>query len=928
MDRDALCPGNLFLFVHPNGLEMSKIMKHLKDTQRDFTEFAITNLLGRVFYCDGDASYYVCLLGRNQRCDGSPVTKYELKDLAAQVRASREVVPAFMREDEDVDPFSHEEDSQGRSTKVRKPAGPHWIRWVVTQPFYHKYMKTRIGERRLVGISMSPVYNPGPNEAYLVAYAPPVYLPSITRLTSMEDYNTYVHNVSQLKIPGTGIGAIRWFLSFLFWVRFDGDIASFITFLVLCVSSLHPCGWAPGKIFIFSGDQNCGKSEMLIWLSSLMNLINLNDNISLDGLIRQFNSSTCKPRMLCHEAGTKWITKLNSGTIRTLVTDVKSKKEFERKFGAQIDMYGCPLIVIAADRSGEGTSFEQRERRHAHIAFAKDPKEPADFRPFHLAVQLFSRLFSQANESLNQFREDFRKKFLDFIAIYFDLICPNGVKVPNLFQRKDFFNDRAEEVETGAASQTIGPPSKRARTSAAPITATFADAVNSLAHHLAMTGSCFPVEHPNVFALLFKQSQLFVFSEADTEDAKSNLIRKLLQATWHKDCSVYSLDGTTAWDDTLSQLYEQWKVEDESDGFEQSVEAKAFRDQIAFQRMLAKFKQCLMIKAMLAMDDRYTAWPRLLNPSTALWLIGVWVNFKANGNRLVPMMNAWGGGEGVGLDVEKLGSVARLLAKRLSGRPGFQGQKETILTAQQISNVLGTNIASFIGKTTLPLKAIALPWGPFCVLKNLIAEVSPNFRPSEDQLEQMVKKAGGEICIMDQDRQAYDSLVSATKTRLMEQLGKYLSDPEAISKSSEEERIFFVLYSDIFNEGPMGLLRKQDFYTTLGSIDEHVRPVNATIGFRPSTFALYRDPSSLGETVVGQRAVHCKTMLFTLGDSSEVETQLAEVEQEKKKQQEWSDKPQGIQMSPIIASDSPIDLSSDAGLSFEALEDSSQDLLS
>lgn len=919
--RDALAPGNIFAFVHKEGLEMSKIFQAMKMGQPYFTEFAKEHLLGRVFYCDGDLSYFLCLYGRNQRCDGQPVQRLDLKALAEQVRSNKDFVPQFLR---DMDDDDDDEDSQGRKKKVKASAGPHWVRWVVTQPFYLDYMKKRMGEgRRLVGLTLSPIYNPGPDECFLVMSAPPIYEPVIRRLATQMDYEMYVRRVNSLDIPGCKIEAVRWYLSFMFWVRFDGDIPSFITFLVICTSLLHPCGWAPCKISIFSGDQGCGKSETLTWLASLLNPINTNDNITIEQLTSQFNMQTCKPRLFCHEAGPKWEQKLNNGIIRSLVTDIKAMKTYQQKFAVPLLPYGSPMMILAADRMGEGSILEQGERRNIHVAFAKDPKEPSEFRSFHRAVQLFSRLFSQVNGSLNQFREDFRKQFLEYIAIYFDLICPTGIKVPNLFQRRDFFDGRKEDGETGAASQTISTSTKRAKTSAS-VAATYADAVNSMAYHLADTGSIFPVMHPDVFLILFTKS-LGVFSETDTAENRSNFIRRCLQATWNKDITVYVFEGVK-YEDTLVALHEQWKTEDTSDMFDQSPEAKAYRNQVAYNRMLCKFKSCLMIDAWLAFDKdpNLPAWPRLLSNSTALWLLGVWINFKAHNNRLNPTASPWGGNDVI-VDVEKLGVVARLLANRLSGRAGFQGPREFTITASLISKVLGLNLSSFlgIGQSTLVLKAINLTWGPFSIIKNLIVQVSANYRPSEEKLDLLARRCGGEMGITDQDRIAYDSLLSATKSRLMGQLAEFFMNENAISDAHEEERIFYALYMDLFSGGPVGLMKKDEFYATLDDIDKNVKAVHATIGYRPPAFNVFKSPISLGETPMPRREVTGTTMCITPTVDYEAKAKQLETELEMYPSTQKN-------VSPIITLDEQITqfLGGDEVLSYGALESASPDGLS
>lgn len=868
--RDAACPGNLFLFTHQHGLEMSRIFAALRTSQREFSEFASRELLGRVFYCNGDASYYVCLLGRNQRCDGSPITKYELRDLAVQVRSSKEFVPSFLRNDDD-DDDDDDEDSQGKTKKGRKPAGPHWIRWVVTQPFYHEYIKMRIGNRQIVGTSLSPIYNAAPDEAFLVAYAPPIYHPKFRSITNEQEYIEYTETVNALKIPGTEIPAVKWFLSFLFWVRFDGDISSFITFLVLCTSLFHPCGWAPGKIFIISGLQRCGKSETLEWLAAMINNINLNDNIQIDGLVRQFNVNTCKPRLLCHESDEKWDHRLNSGIIRTLVTDVKAKKEFEKKFGTQTDIYGCPLIIVVADRPGKGTAAEKNERRRAHITFARRPKDSNDDRAFNFTYPLFSRLFSYVNKDLDQFRIKHRQAFMDFIGIYFDIISPTGISIPNVFHRRDFFDGVVDDAASSNPSLQIAPQGKRAKTTPSTTGPTYAEAVDSLARKLALTGSIFPVDHPDVFYILFKQCSK-VFSDADTLDNRANLVRRLINATWTTDITAYTFEDKV-YDCTLQQIYEQWKVENESDSFIQSVDAKAHRNQLCFSRMLAKFKACLMINAWLAFDPKEPAWPRLLASTTALWFVGVWVNFKTHGNTLNPKFS-W-----EAIDVEKLQPISKLLLMRLSGRNGFSGCRETLLTASQVSKVLGLNLCSFLGlsRSTLPLKAVHIGWGPFMILQQLSVNNS-SYMPSEEEINYLVKKAGGEMMIMDAERTAYDMIISGTKTHLMRQLAKFLTDPDSLSKAHEEERIFYLLYMDMFSGGPCGIMTKQEFYGYGAEIDEKIRPAKVDFGFRPM-FRIYENPMLLGESASEVRTIESKTITSSTVDNQTAIESLKEVEE-------------------------------------------------
>lgn len=177
--------------------------------------------------------------------------------------------------------------------------------------------------------------------------------------------------------------------------------------------------------------------------------------------------------------------------------------------------------------------------------------------------------------------------------------------------------------------------------------------------------------------------------------------------------------------------------------------------------------------------------------------------------------------------------------------------------------------------------------------------------------------------ITDQDRIAYDSLLSATKSRLMGQLAEFFMNENAISDAHEEERIFYALYMDLFSGGPVGLMKKDEFYATLDDIDKNVKAVHATIGYRPPAFNVFKSPISLGETPMPRREVTGTTMCITPTIDYEAKVKQLETELEMYPSTQKN-------VSPIITLDEQITqfLGGDEVLSYGALESASPDGLS
>lgn len=822
------CLGNIFLFTHEHQLAMEIVLRHLKtDDEQELIDFVRANILGRVFYIQGDNTWVVCLYGRKQRADGVAVQRFRREDLSAQVKACRDFVPACLGEDH----------------------GPHWISWVTSLSCYHEYMSIRMGgpKKRLMGVSISPQPNPAPDAVYLVIAAPPIHTPRFTNLVTEEDYDHYVRHVLSLKIPGTNVAAIRWFVSFMYWVRFDGDIPSFISYMVMMVCGLHPVGWAPCKLFVLSGPQGSGKSETLNHFASFLNPINYAETSAETLTGKTFNDSLIKPKLCCHEAGRNWY-KISSAFLRSIVTDVTALHEFEVKYGPLHKFVGAIMICICADCKSESMDGAD-ERRFLNMVVCKDPKNIADYHPFHLSVRLNARLFIQANESLSVFREQFRQVFVDYIGIYFDLVCPTGIKVPKLFDRKDSFYDKGND-EAKAAIKTSGgaPPSKRAKTSAASVSSNLVSVVNALADNVAQNASIFPINCPTVFYNLF-HTNLAIFNEKDSTQLKNNVLFHCWKSTWTTDRSIYSFEVEPGkiekFDETLCVIYDQWKTEEEAPEISQTKEDKALRRSIAFRRMLAKFKACIMVRASFDFDPALPAWPRSLYSSVALWIIGLWVNFKSNNNRLIENGNNWGE---TGVDYERLHPVARLLMQRLSGKDNFSGGKHVSLNEELLRTSLRINLQFFLGpgRNILELRPMVLNWGPFSILRNLIAIGGPEYRPTEEQIEMIVRRHGGERMIIDKNREDYEILVCSTKRHLMDQLYQILNSPDGLLAVEDEARVFILLYADLFSTGPLGIMDKKEFYGTLDTIDAAVVSPKVPVGFRRA-FGLRRNPEALGE---------------------------------------------------------------------------------
>lgn len=848
------CPGNVFLFTYESALTMDVVLRHVRaDDEQQLIDFVTANILGRLFYLHGSNLWVWCPYGRKQKADGAAVTFFKLEELSAQARSCRELVPACIA------------DETG--------AGPHWMRWVTGLQCYHEYMNIRMGpgRRRLIGVSLSPQPNAPKDGSFLIMSAPPLYVPRHTSIDSAEQYQAYVDEVKSLKIPGTDIPFVTWHNSFMYWVNFDGDIPSFINFMAMMTCTLNPAGWSPGKIFVVSGKQGAGKSEKLNWISGFLNPINFCET-AIDTLSgKTFNDSLIKPMIVCHEGGSDW-EKMCNAFVRSLITDM-GEHQFEKKYGAQSRFWGTIFLYVALDRKLRNSLTE---RRLLHCVVAKDPKLTEDHHSFKYAVRLASRLMSQSNESLNSFREESRQAYVNFLGPYFSLICPTGIKPLKIFDRQDSWNDQGDDEQKASVKTTGAPPAKRARTQGSGVSTNLVDVVNALAGHLANYASIFPLDDPWCIYNLFHN--LAIFSEKDTPQFKNNVILALFKATWSADRSVYSLEISPGvverFDDTLASIFDQFKTEDESTEISQTREDKAHRKSVAFRRMLAKFKECLMVRAYFDFDPQLPAWPRSLYGNVALWILGMWVNFKSNNNRLNDTGLNWGES---GVDYERLAPVARLLLQRLGGRDGFAGGKHVIIKADDIQRTLKINLSFYIGpgKTTLELRPVSLNWGAFSIIRNLVAVGGPEFRPTEDQIEMIVRRYGGENAILDKNRDDYDTLICSTKRHLMDQMYRLLTSPDGLLAVEDESRIFALLYGDLLGRNPLGVMDKGEFYATLPIIDAAVQAAKNPVGFRPS-FALRRTPEELGEQSITRQTIEPTKTRTTRQESQDRDQEATE----------------------------------------------------
>jgi len=843
--------GNVHMIVHHNSIDMSTIMHHVESDDEDsLVQFMIANVFGRLYFISATNTYVLCLMGEHQRAEEGMITFFKVEDLAAQVKACKKYVPACLDTD-----------------------NIHWIRWIVTQPIYNEYMRRRMGPgRRLVGLSLSGQTNPPVDSAYLILAARPLKTPMFRHLANDKDYENYTKRIVSLKIPGTEIPAIPWFLSFMYWVRFDGDISSFISFLTLLVTLCHPRHWAPRKLFVFSGPQGCGKSETINFLLGFVNANNYAE-IPVEMLAGKSNwtAQMMKPILVCHEAGSKWLRTLNNPFTRSIVTEDGSRS-YEKKYGDIVKISGAQTVIIAADRSGDGRSIERDERRLLNIDCAKLPSDMNDYGPHSQSVRLFPRLFTQSNERLVDFREEFRQVLVDYIGIYFDAYSPSGLKTPKIFDRRDAFDEALDEDSQGSSLKASAPSAKRAKTAFSAITTNLTDAVHALVYHLAVNGTVFPVDDPAIFANLFLHN-INIFAEKDTAQSKHNIHMVAMKASWQADRSSYmhiTEDGKEEiFNDTMAQIYAQFKAEDESTELSQTRESRAYRRSRCWDRMLSKFKSLLMIKAWFdpSEDHQLGFWPRTLYINPALWLLGVWVNFLTHGNQLSENASNWGDIS----DSDRLQPVARLLLQRMTGRDNFSSGKHVSIQSKSIA-FLGINLSSFlgIGRNTLELRPVALTWGAFSIIRNLIVHGGSNFKLTEEQIQSIVQRYGGEDKLNEKNREDYESIISTTKRHMMKKLYEVLSKPEGVLSIDEESRIFYYLYGDTFDRGPTGILTKDQFYATLPTIDVHVQGAPVSVNFRRS-YALRQSPEDLGESVKQLVEVYANRTKTTRQESQEQE---------------------------------------------------------
>lgn len=819
------CDGNIFLLSKAEPLDMSKLLSKLaSDDPDEFLEWMRCNILGRLFYCD-DGTFAFCSAGYRQQLDGAVFSQLRLEDLSAAVRSNPRLVPNW----------------EGEGSSL------HWMQFVVSTKEYRSYLRLRMRdqERRIVGVSLCPQPNPAPDACYLVACAPPLYMPLCRTLTSDKDYAQYVQSVLSCKLPGTNISAVRWFKSFIYWVRFDSDIPSHLNFLAMYTYALHPQGWTSGKIVVIVGEQGTGKSEQVNQLCGFLNKVNYTEASMAMITTNKFNASLIKPKWICHEAGKDWYKKMNSEFLRSMVTEMTSMHDFEQKFGKMLRIMGAVMPIVVADRSGgPATIAEREERRLIMIKVAKDPKNAADYTNFHKAFQLFSQLFSHSNENLTEFREQFRQAFVNYLGPLFDYISPSGLVVPRVLHGRDGFEDALGDEQTAAVKKSSGPPAKRAKTA---VSTSAASAANECARHFAHTGSIIPLIDPEAWYYLFHN--LGVFHEPDSIDRKHSLQRTLWHRTWTHDHTPFTYtdingnEGT--YTDTLYTIYSQWSDTDKSTNgdFIHTAETRALAKTDTYYKMLAKFKVTMMVRHVLAMGPEPTmAWPRLLTIETALWFLGLWMNYLGNGGKIRLDQPMWGDACSM---QEYLVPAARLLLNRLSGRDTFSSGKHVEIT--DIKSVLKIDPSAYLGLggKGLQLRPVQMHWGPFSILRNLVVHEGSLFRPTDEEVVSILRMIGGEALLVDKNRADYDWLISSTPTHLMKQMCKTI-ETVGVDGVDEQSRIYYALFSDQFSDGPFGLMKKDEFYATLASIEVNVPKPRRNAVYRPPV-VLRSSPADLGD---------------------------------------------------------------------------------
>jgi len=811
--------GNIFLFTHKEPLDLAVLHHRVaSDDLEEFLEYMRANLLGRVFYMEGDGTYVTCFAGRRQRIDDAVYDQLKPADLAKEVKANPRNVPNW----------------EGDQSTL------HWIQFVCNTRDYHQYLARRMNgaKRKLMSVTLSPQSSPPHDVCYLVAAAPPLYAPLYTAITNEHEFENYVNSALSVKLPGTTVSAVRWFLSFMYWVRFDGDIPSFLTSIVMYAFAIHPQCWSPGKLFIITGEQGTGKSEMLNLLTRFMNTINYTDPSIGMMTANKFNSSLIKPRWVCQEAGSGWYKKLNSDFLRSMITD-QGCHEFEAKFGKQFRVMGSIMAIVIADRSGgPATVAEKQERRHLFLKVAKEPKNSADYKNFHRSFKLFSSLFSHSNENLVEFREQFRQAFVNYLGPIFGYVSPSGLQVPRVLQGRDGFDEALDENETASVKRSSAPAAKRAKTA---VSASAATAANECARHLAMNGSIFPLIDPDVFYYLFHN--LTIFNEPDGIDKKHSFQRRLWHLTWTHDNSSFEYNRKV-YTDTLYTIYQQWKAGDTESQQVMTVDDKALQKTDIYYKMLAKFKCTMMARHMFAFgNEPLMAWPKLLSKECALWILGLWMNFLGNSGKIKVEQAMWGDSCSM---QEYLLPSARMLLNRISGRDNFSSGKHVVIT--NIKETLRVDPSPYlgIGVNELSVRPVQLYWGPFSILRNLVVHEGQTFRPTEEEVQSILSMIGGEAFLVDKNRADYDWLISSTHSHLLKQMCKIIEE-QGIDAQEDDSRIYYALFADQFSDGPFGLMKKDEFYQTLDSIEINVPKPRKLSIYRPSV-VLRSSPAALGDT--------------------------------------------------------------------------------
>lgn len=681
------------------------------------------------------------------------------------------------------------------------PQAAHWKVWVCEHEVYRAGLVERFGgdkDGRLVGLAFSPIPNAMPHDYYLVMRGKPLVMPTLALPMNKQEFTTYVEKVNALKFPGTDIPVIQYFISFLHWTRFDGDSLSLVNLLAMFVCVTHPEGFPPQAIFLLTGPQGSGKSDLLKLLQQLVSAYDLFAT-SADNVFKpRFTGGLEHAYYLLHEASVDFAINLAaSDRIRTMVTE-PGPHQFEHKGKPVTHTSGLLGVIAAGDRRCKLPRNGISERRLIEIVVPGLDMSPERYEEMSICIQNYMKWFSDENPDLVQFRSDFRQSFVNMLGLFYPAYQPDGILVPNIFRLKSYFAE-AESLEQHAS--TSEPPAKRRRKTVGEegVPEIWRSAVKAMLHHLALVGHPFPLESIDCFESLFSVHNTQIFTDADGQTDKGisdrgTILTELINASWEKE----EIDGKT-----LKQICEEHREDLKKAVIERRHVGDTSR--IWFRKAMIHFRKLTMIQALFnPCESLGEFYPRRWYPSAIIWLTGLWLNFLSHSKGFItPRENNY----------TEYGNICS--TSQISHFPNWvyivlflkknRGGGSTVIVSR-VGLVLGVRCGSLDGSVTIRSHNVDV--GPFAQLSILRDIDYGTYNPRESQIEAISQRCT-KLSRVESDFK--DRLSNGSKDMSARKLAEFIRTPGWQSQVAPRSMIYFQIYQALYGTSGLGIVAHEKY---------------------------------------------------------------------------------------------------------------------